>query len=267
MNKSVRVFSILILLVGFVSLTQSQDTKEVQKSGRFEPNGRVYVDTYKGSIDVRSWDKSEIEVRALIESDGDDRRSRERVQDTEIHIDLSSNSARIKTDYEKAKRHRGGFLGIFNVDSDNLPIVRYTISIPRSTSVVIKDYKSQTTIDDLQSDVDIDTYKGEVEVGRLSGSLNLNMYKGEARIEFANLKGRTRVETYKGEITVTLPRSQGFDLEAEVGKHASFRSDVELERDRRGDRHSGYDVRTSVNGGGPLLRLNSDHGTLRLLEL
>jgi hypothetical protein len=266
MTRTIRVFSVLALLCASVILALGQETKEVQKSGPFNQNGRLYVDTYKGSIDILPWDKSEIDIHATVEADEDGRYSREQVQDTEIRIDLSESSARVKTDYDRAKRRHHSFLGIFGDNSDNLPLVHYTIKVPRTTSVVIKDYKSRTTIDGLQSDAEIDTYKGEVKIARLSGSLDLKTYKGEARIAFASLGERSRVETYKGNIEISVPRGKGFDLQANIGKHASLKSDFEKVRDREYDRHRRSDTRSSINGGGPLLRIKSDHGEIRLFE-
>jgi hypothetical protein len=266
MKKSNLIFPVIILLLAFASSAIAQETREVNKSGSFGPNGRIHVDTYKGSIKILPWDKSEIEIHAIIEADGSDRDAREQVQDTEIRIDLSSNSAHIKTDYDRARRRHHGFLGFFSDNSDALPFVHYTIKVPRTTRVVVKDYKSKTTIDDLQGDVELDTYKGEVAIDRLSGALDLKTYKGEARIGFAALMGRSRVETYKGEIGISLPKGKGFDLEANIGRHAQLISDFERVRDRDNDRHRGYETRTSVNGGGPVLRIKTDRGEIRLTE-
>jgi len=266
MKKSNLTFPVLILVLALVAPAIAQETREVNKSGPFGANGRLYVDTYKGSIDIVPWDKQEIEIHAVIEADGGDRYEREMVQDTEIRIDLTSSSARIRTDYEHAKRRHRGFLGLFGDYSGNLPFVYYTIKLPRTTRVEIKDYKSKTTVDDLQGDVEIDTYKGEVAVSRLSGALDLNTYKGEVRVGFAALTGRSRVETYKGEIEMSLPKGKGFDLEANMGRRAQLTSDFERVRDRDGDRRRGYEMRTSVNGGGPVLRIKSDRGQVRLTE-
>ena len=259
--------SLLFLVLLFVLSSQAQDPREVRKSGEFGKNGRVSIDTYKGTIKVFAWDKSEIEIVARIESDGSDRHSRERVEGTEIRIDLSSQSARIKTDYERVKDRHSGFLGMFvGDDSGNLPLVHYTIKVPKTTNLDIKDYKSRTEVNDLESDVKIETYKGEVEVGRLSGSLTLETYKGDVRIDFARLNGSSRFETYKGTVEISLPRGKGFELDADIGRHGSFDSDFAFEKNRRQDRRKDMEVRSAVNGGGPLVRLKTDHGTIRLLE-
>jgi hypothetical protein len=267
MKKSTSICFLLSLLLSLSFVGVAQDSREVRKSGEFSPNGRLSIDTYKGSIRVITWAKPEIEIVARIEADGWDRHSREKVEDTEIRIDLSSHSARIKTNYDRTRDHHSGFLGLFDGDdSGNFPLVHYTIKVPKSTNLDIKDYKSRTEVNDLESEVNIDTYKGEVEVGRLSGSLALNTYKGEVKVGFAKLGGRSRFETYKGSIDITLPRGKGFELDADIGRHASFDSDFPLGENRRQDRRRDMGIRSAVNGGGPIVRLKTDHGTIRLLE-
>ena len=258
------LWSMLIISLCSIPLL-SQESREVRKSGPFGKEGRLFVETYKGTLEIAAWDKAEIEIVARIEAERSGRRSRDDVQNTEVRIDLSMNSARIKTDYDRI-RHHDSFLGFLELGSDELPLVHYKIKVPVKTSVEVKDYKSITSIDDIQSDVVIDSYKGEVDVSRLSGSVDVKTYKGKAKVDVANLAGRSRVETYKGEIDVRLPKGKGFDLDAEVGKGAHFRSDFELDRDRSRDRRKGYDVRVAVNGGGPVVRLKCDKGTVRLLE-
>jgi hypothetical protein len=264
MTRIYSLFSSLLFIVVLAVPAFAQESREVNKTAPFTPNGRLSVDTYKGSVAILPWDKSEIEIHVVIEADGGDRYDREMVEETDIRMDLSQSSARIKTDYDHAKRRHRGFLGIFNDDSYNLPYVHYTIKVPRTTRVAIKDYKSKTTIDDLQGSVDLETYKGEVAIGQLSGALDLQTYKGEAHVTFASLAGRSRVETYKGEIELNLPKGKGFDLDAKIGRHA--RLDTDFDRVRERDRRRGYDVRTSVNGGGPQLQVKSDHGTIRVRE-
>ena len=267
MKKATSSFSLLLLVLFFVISVQAQNSKEVRKSGEFGQNGRVSIDTYKGSIKVFTWDKSEIEIVARIEPDGWDRHSRERVEDTDVRIDLSSHSARIKTDYDRVRGRHRGLLGVFIGDNlGNLPLVHYTIKVPKTTNLEIKDYKSRIEVDAFESDVSIDTYKGEVEVGRLSGTLALETYKGDARVAFARLGGRSRFETYKGTIEVSLPRGKGFELDADIGRHGTFDSDFAYERNRRQDRRRDMEVRSAVNGGGPLVQLKTDHGTIWLLE-
>ena len=266
MSGRVRAFAVILVVVfGFVSV-QAQETKEVRKSGSLSADGRVHIDTYKGSITVTTWDKAEIDIYAKIEPDGYDRYSEEKVQDTEIQIDLRTSEARIKTDYERAQRHDRGFWGLFGGNSGSLPFVHYTIKMPRTARLVIKDYKSNTSVSDLRSDAEVETYKGRVEMRNLDGSLLLETYKGEVWADFANLARGSRFDTYKGEIEITLPGGEAFDVDADLGRRADFDSDFDLKERYRSSRRRDYDIRASINGGGPVLRLKTDKCRIRLRE-
>jgi hypothetical protein len=267
MNKSVVPIPLLLLVVLMLGTLQAQDSREVRKSGQFEEHGRLSIDTYKGSVKVLAWDKPQIEIVARIEPDDRSRYAREMVEDTEVRIELSTHSARIKTDYDRLKEHRHGFLGLFGgEDSGNYPLVLYTIKVPKTTIVEIKDYKSQILVNDLESDLSIETYKGEVNVDRMSGSIDLETYKGEVRVGFSKLAGRCRFETYRGQIDLGLPRGHGFELDASIGRRGNLDSDFAVERSRRQDKHKDTELRTAFNGGGPLVRVKTDRGTIRLLE-
>jgi hypothetical protein len=266
--KRFPVVLILSLLgVFLVASLRAQETKEVRKSGPLGADGRVYVDTYKGSIHVTGWDKPEFEIHAMVEADDErGRYAAEKVQDTEIRIEATSSSLRIKTDYDRVERRHHSFWDLFHGNWGNLPLVHYTIKMPRTAQLVIKDYKSQTTVSDLRSDVEIETYKGEVEVHDLDGGVMLETYKGEVRAEFAKLARRSRFETYKGEIQIKVPKGQGMDIDADIGRRGRFDSDFDIKERYRSRYREDHDFRRSVNGGGPLLRLKTDKGTIRLLE-
>ena len=104
---------IALLLVGGL---QAQESREVRKSGPFAKDGRLLIDTYKGSVEVTTWEKPEIDIVARIESEGSGRNAKENVERTEVRIKLTENSARVKTDYDKVRRHLDGFFGFSMVN-------------------------------------------------------------------------------------------------------------------------------------------------------
>lgn len=264
MGPSKRLVALALFCFLASGIMFGQETREVNKTVPLTSDGKVYIDTYKGSINISAWDKQEVEIRVKIEPDEWDRDAEDKVKDTEIRIDATSSSVRIKSDYDKVNRHSHSFWGIFGGETGSLPLVHYTIRMPRTARLVVKDYKSKSTIADLRSEVEFDTYKGSAEFTNLEGSLTLETYKGDIRVDFADMKARSRVETYKGEIVVRLPKQKGFELDADVGRRGSFDSDFDLDRNYRSRRNRDYDYRGTVNGGGPLLSLKTDKGTLRL---
>ena len=264
-----RTLILVLSSVLFLTIATGQEAREVHKTLPLAKGGLVSIDTYKGSITVSPWDRNEVDVSVKIEPDenwfdGSAEASEEDVRDTEIRIEGKSDEVRIKTDYAKLRHHRGGFWGMFDENSTNLPLVHYTVKVPRNANLKVKDYKSKTRISDLQSDVSFYTYKGDVNVAGLTGSINLETYKGEVRIDFAKLAGDSRIETYKGEIDLSLPKTAGFSLDSDLGSKADFDSDFGFVRETRGKRRQSYEFHGPVNGGGPTLHLKSTKGTYRL---
>jgi len=248
-----------LAVLGLPGILEAVDRagKEISRTVDLSAGGRVSVDTYKGSIRVSGWDKGQVEIRARIEPDSGWFGTHEaEVEETEVRIDSSPDSVRIKSDYGRPRP------ALFSWRV--LPLVHYEIRMPRAARLDIKDYKSKTEVTGLQTEARIETYKGSVAVEGLKGGLQLETYKGSARVRFDGLESRSRFETYKGEIEVTLPDNQGFELETDLGRRAGLVSDFDLKtrerRHRRGARH----FSEAVNGGGPKLLLKSHRGDFRL---
>ncbi len=241
------------------------DVKEVHKTVDLNPDGRVAIDTYKGWIEVATWDRREVEVSARIEPDDsdNDRDQAEKVKETEVRIEGSGSSVSIKSDYERVRWH--GFWRAFGIDGGTLPFVRYAIRMPRTARLTIKDYKSSMRIADLAADLNVNTYKGRVEASGMNGAVRLKTYKGDVRVDFARF-ARSDFKTYRGEIEIGIPRQSGFDLDASVGRRGSLSSDFELasrSASGRWDREPQH-RRGAVNGGGALLSLETYKGSFRI---
>lgn len=249
-----------------VSFAYAQESREVNETVPLTKDGQVSIDTYKGSVNVDTWDKAEVSISARIESEGWGRKEDEKVRDTDIRIDASSGSVFIKTDYTKLERRHSSFWDIFDGDFGNTPSVYYTIKMPATAKLRIKDYKSEITVSNLHSDLVLDTYKGEVDIRSLTGGLDLETYKGECKIDFAAMSSESRFETYKGEIKITFPSKAGFTLDANVGRHGDFRSDFEFISSTSSRRNRDAWYRGDVNGGGPSLRIRTEKGEFRLLK-
>ena len=248
--------------------TRSQNSREITKTVSLKTDGEVSVDTYKGSIKVTTWDKAQVEIHAVIEADDDfdTKYAEEKVRDTDVRIDATDNRVNIKTDYDNIHERHHGFFSWFQDGSGSLPLVHYTITMPATAHLRIKDYKSRSSVQGLRSGLDFNTYKGEVEISGLEGFVKLETYKGKARVEFTNMKDRCRFETYKGSVTIILPQKAGFDLDADMGYRTRLSSDFDFEIPDRGRRHRDIEVQKSVNGGGPSLVLRSTRGSFRLRQ-
>jgi DUF4097 and DUF4098 domain-containing protein YvlB len=241
----------------------SAEVKEVRRTVPLDPDGAVSIETYKGSIDVRTWDRPQAEILARVEpddSDPDREEQEEKVRDTEIRIEGSGRSVRIESDYDRVRRR--GFGRLFG-DKGTLPLVRYEIRMPATARLRIDDYKSETRIDGLRSGLDLETYKGRVKIDGMDGEVRLETYKGEVRIAFSRFD-RSEFTTYKGDITIALPRDAAFSLDADVGRRGSLESAL------AGVAKTAIEGRRSLKGssaaGGPTLRLETYKGRFRIVE-
>ena len=237
------------LIAAAAAVLAAADSKDIHRTFPLDSRGHVTIDTYKGSIRVSTWDRSEIDIAVRIEEDGDV--FAQSVTRADVHFDASPSDVRITSTNQWS----------FFLDGA-APLYHYTIRMPRTASLRIKDYKSESEISDLAADLQIETYKGSVQLRNFSGGLTVNTYKGDIRAEFAAFTARSSIDTYKGSITVTMPRESHFDLYNELTRRADLVSD--FAQYVRSSNSRGRPYRSQVNGGGPELRLKSYKGEFRL---
>ena len=237
------------LIVAAAALLSAADVKDFSKTVSLDPKGRFSLDTYKGSIRITAWDQPQAEIRARIEEDWGFHSVP--VEDVEIRVDESAGNVRVKTDYHQH----------FSFTEGSLPLVHYTIRVPRGASLQVKDYKSDSEISGVQGEVGFETYKGTARIEGIQGAFDLNTYRGDIRAIFARFAGPSRIDTYKGTVDISLPRSSAFEIRADLQRHAEFDSD--FPRTIHSTRRES-EVQGAVNGGGPALRVKSYKGNIRL---
>jgi hypothetical protein len=267
MKSSAKLLSLLGLFISSTGICFGQGVKEIRKTVPLASDGAVSIDTFKGSVTVTAWDNPQVEVYARVEPDGTSAYDAEKIQNTEVQIEPSGGTLHIKSDYGKLPQRGLDFGGTYDQDG-NWPLVNYTISMPRTCKLDIKDHKSKTTVSGLSGAVSIDTFKGSVVVSGLEGSIDLQTFKGDAKVAFAGLARDSRFDTNKGQIEVVIPRSGGFNLQSDLGRRGALDSNIDLKALSQGAR--GYkqaaNYAGAVNGGGPLVRVSTEKGHIRLSQ-
>ncbi len=244
---------------------QAQAERVISNTYELDPDGKVTVDTYKGSIHIEGWDKAMVSMEARIEShDDDEDDARESTEMVDILVDSHQGSFRVETSYDRLERKRDRH-SFWSGWSHELPSVHYTLKVPRGATVVVDDYKSSSDITGLTSTLTFETYKGDARVKDHRGRIRLETYKGDIDVDFPVKPFESSFETYKGDITVRLPRESGFDVRLDLGRRADLVSDFDIEERRsRWDDDDDRRFGDSVNGGGPQIRFESTKGTIRL---
>jgi hypothetical protein len=240
----------LVLIAATAGLVSAADSKDIHRTFPLDSRGHVTIDTYKGSIRVSTWDRNEIDIAVRIEEDGDV--FAQSVKRADVRFDASPSDVRITSDNQWS----------FILDGV-APLYNYTIRMPRTASLRIKDYKSESDVSDLNAELQVQTYKGSLQLRNHTGGLTVNTYKGDIRADFAAVTAPVRIDTYKGDIDLRMPRESRFDLSTELGRRGGD-PDSDFARYVRTSNSRDRIHRSQVNGGGPEVRLRSYKGEFRL---
>jgi len=261
--KSLTALSAILFLSCSINLI-AQEYKELTKTFQLEMSGEVSLENYKGSVQVETWDKGEVEVYAKIEADdtswgGTD--EEEQIEECEVLFNSYSNKVKIKTEYE----NRHSLWG-----NNTRALVHYKIKMPKTADLSISDHKSDISITGLESNIELDCYKGDMKIYDFSGAIDLESHKGRADINFSKFGGDSYFETYKGEVKVHIPKNTGFNLEVDMDHKGDFDTDFDIgERRSKKSKWHNYDderIRCDVNGGGYSLEFSTYKGEIELIE-
>lgn len=257
-----RAFVVLFALATLAGSMRAQ-SREIRHTIDLDHDGRVIIDTFKGSIDVETWNKPKVEIVARIEADpaGDDQQ--DRIEKTNVRVYGSGRLVEIESDYSDADYHKGGFLGLFfGGGTIVLPFVHYDLKIPRTAKLDIEDHKSEIRIRALEGDLTLTTHKGHAVVDHFAGGARIETHKGDIRVDFSSLSRASKFETHKGEIEIFVPERAPFRVDGELGEDARLDSAFEMVSHSFGDDEI---ISAEVNGGdGPTIRIESHRGTIRI---
>jgi len=114
-----------------------------------------------------------------------------------------------------------------------------------------------------EGDVRIRTGSGDVDVRGAKGALRVESGSGDTEISGTNT-GTWEVRAGSGNVDLTLPADAAFDLDATTGS-GSIVTDRAISMTVQGDlRKAQHTIRGQVAGGGPLLKVHTGSGDIRI---
>lgn len=236
------------------------ETKNIDKTLPLSATGTVELQAHNGRVDIRTWDRSEVEVHARIEWLGVPVSSYRFRATT---VDVVGSSDRVVIRWMSPDRYNWGLWSLFDWSWSG-PEVHYNITAPRNARLDIRTHNANTDIRDVNAAVRVGTHNGMVRVENLAGPLDLSMHNGWARVDFASFTADSRISTHNGVVELALPAATSFDFESR-GHRARVDSDFQpATHASYYGRHGEGNVRGTINGGGPDLRIVSHNGSVRL---
>lgn len=213
--------------------------------------GRLAIDQgQNGGATVKGWLRSDVLVRARVESSGD------------TETAATAMASRVLIDSS------GGQVRAVGPDAANNVswTVSYEIFVPQNSDLVLKGNNGGITVSDVRGQIRFDVNNGGVHLKRVAGDVSGSTVNGGIQVELAGATWDGRqleLTTHNGGVTVAMPQNYSAHLQAETGL-GSIQSDfpVAMQGTIQGARPRQLDF--SVGAGGPLIHITTGNGGIKL---
>jgi DUF4097 and DUF4098 domain-containing protein YvlB len=237
---------------------------------RFSVSGRpeVVVSTFDGAIEVRPWDRTDVEV--VVE-----KRAGSKESAASITIDAQQSGNRVTVDVRAP--HTGGFS--FHTSRS----AKLIVSIPSESDLSARSGDGSIDVERISGKIDLHSGDGSIKARSLGGDVNLTTGDGSVRVDgaFNSLRTHTGdgsvtvvaadgaraaqdwdIDTGDGSVTVELPKAFAAELDAHTGDGRIHLdgltvSDVTGQIGRN-------NLKGRLGGGGGRLRIRTGDGSITL---
>jgi len=236
-----------LTVLAAAALPSLAETQTQEWSFALSPGGRVSVDNVNGKIEVVSWDRDEIEIVAVKKAKGFN--SAERMEQVEIEIEDRPGGVSIRTVYPRGFGRKGSVS------------VHYELRVPREVDLELEATNGRIFVAKVSGSVAAETTNGRIELEGIEGAIDASTTNGSIRAELLAHNGEDiRCNTTNGSIRLALPSSIQAEIRAGV-TNGSISSELPVTLSGKMSRKS---LRGGINGGGPLIRLETTNGSISL---
>jgi DUF4097 and DUF4098 domain-containing protein YvlB len=234
---------------------EQDQREEFHQTYPLSPTGRVSVENLNGGVQIRVWDRAEIQVDAVKRA-----YRRERLAEAKIEINATQDNIRIKTEYPDWNQ-------TFRNDDrrwDNPAIVDYTLTVPRKAVL--------ESIELVNGSVDIEGVEGSIKASSINGRLNARGLQGDTRLStingqlqatFSQLDDSKPIflQSVNGSVSLVIPSDANASVRAST-VHGSITNDFGMAV-RHGE-YVGHDLIGQIGSGGPRIKLSNVNGAIRI---
>ncbi|NIT55064.1 MAG: DUF4097 family beta strand repeat protein [Aliifodinibius sp.] len=253
---------ILLFLVSVIALSQANTLEEVVKRQMdFVSGGKLTVKNVNGRVTVEAWDKEEVYMEAVKQVKTDDRdKAQKAMERLEIIIEQSQDEIYIQSRHPRSSGESGFFDWLFGDHTSTN--VSYSLRVPRSCHLRISSTNGTIAVMEVTGNMSLKTTNGKIRADRVGGAVYARTTNGSIEGVLTSFEEAEDLEftTTNGSVNVTLPQESRFDLRAKT-TNGSISTDFPIEIEGRYDQKR---IRAKINGGGPLLYLETTNGNIRL---
>ena len=203
-----------------------------------------------GGITVDAWDRNEIRVRAIVRGAA---RTDDRATQIANGVQVQSGGGRVSASGPDRDRDRREWWS-----------VSYRINVPRTSDLELTARNGGITITGVNGNVRFDTINGGVRLTDLAGRVNGSTRNGGLTVTLGGSRWEGEgidVETSNGGVTLAVPEGYNAQLETRT-VNGGFRSDIPITI--QGERSSRRGISTQLGSGGPMVRVRTINGGLKI---
>lgn len=287
-RKTIALLGILTAVAGTAALAQKNlITEPFAETYAMSQGGTVGLKNICGDVRFQSWDRDAVMVEAIKSAF-----SRRELAEARIVIEQNSRGIDIKTEYPNsyqsfscAKRDDdGGWNRRGDRERLMAASIDYIVTVPRQVRIdQVELVNGNAMLVDMDGDFRVSTVNGKIEAEDLSGLLKLSSVNGKVvgrrlggDLKLSTVNGTvemtfddmSRIEeatldTVNGTVLARMPSNPSAELRADT-VHGDIDNDFGLEVEK--GRYVGSRMRARMGVGGPVIRMSSVNGGIRIVS-
>ena len=249
MNMRYIFFIAVLMLPPFLLLSSSsyadREVKETEEQTfEMEPGGVIKISVDEGFVNIRSWDRSEVEIRMTKYARGKNKREAQRLlKDIEVEIEQTGNRLIIRE--REFEDESYSLFDLFDPDTWNRMCGRSTwvdfdVSVPREIDLDVISDEGDVAISNVEGEIEVDSDEGDIEMeGIRSDRVTLLADEGDMLLEHIRARSsssssRLVIDTDEGDMELVDVEMDRVEIESDEGdvmaemlrcEHLDFYSD------------------------------------------
>jgi len=256
-------FFALIILMGQARSETLEET--FKKSIPVENQERLLIQNQNGDIEIRAWDRDEVEIIAYKKvKAGSPNAARRYMDKLEIDIEDDGTTVSVYTRFPDQDRDEGSiFSWLLNLGSKSAS-VDYEVHVPMKFNLDIRSTNGNIMVDDCAGEFDLETTNGNMQAENVKGAARCKTTNGSITMFFQEVFDNSDMSFYStnGSVKLYLPESLNAILKART-TNGSVDCDLPM---HDAEWESKRKLEAVINEGGPLIYIRTTNGTIRIYE-
>jgi hypothetical protein len=229
----------------------------------FQQGGYLELHNSNGGVELQSWDKNEVEIKAYKRVRAESKaEAEELMKELKVEVVQTGPEIKVETITPQAIRKDGGFFSwLFNGDNNSFS-VEYEIKVPKSIDLNIETTNGKVYCKQIKGRLRLDSTNGKIIAREIEGLVRSKTTNGSLDIELLSVPPNEEINfsTTNGSITLHLPENYGAEVNLKT-TNGHIDSDFSYSEQRDWSRQH---VSGTIGDGAGTLYCQTTNGSIRL---